>query len=504
MTSDLKFYWELVKKRLPVMSVIVTLCMGVGIGLAMTMPPRYEASAALVVEGAALPDTLFTSTVQSEAVNELQQIELRLMSRANLIDIASKHGVFSGAPDMSPDDIVDVMRAATEFTLQPGNRDSATILFVTFSNGDPQITANVVNEYVSYILSADAERRRDGSGQTLEFFENRVESLGRRLTEQNDAIVEFKEANSDALPENLGFRLDRQAQLQQRLSQISRERFLLLEQQNRLIEAGSQAGLLSGQLTAQEQEIARLQTELRSKLVIHEPDSPTIQFLQRQIEVQLAERVPGQEDNEDGPKSLLDIQLAGIESELRSIDMDIQAMEEEMDELEVAIQRTPQIAGRLEELDREYQNTQRQYNDAVLARSTAEQGVDVETSAKGERVALVEQAVVPESPTSPNRKLIAGGGVFVGSALAAMFFVLTELINNAIRRPVDLTRGLGVQPLATIPFIEEASVRRRRRIAKIAFILFVMVSIPVGLWALHTYYLPLDLLLEQVLEKIGV
>ena len=130
--------------------------------------------------------------------------------------------------------------------------------------------------------------------------------------------------------------------------------------------------------------------------------------------------------------------------------------------------------------------------------------MDVETAAKGERVVLIEQAAIPQRPNSPNRKLIAGGGVFAGSGLAAVFFVLTELVNSAIRRPGDLVKGLGVQPLATIPFIEEASVRRRRRILKILFILFVLTAIPFGLWSLHTYYLPLDLLFERVLERVGI
>lgn len=504
MTSDIKFYLELLKKRLPVMVVIFMLCAGVGVALALTMPPRYQASASLVVEGAALPDTLFTSTVQSEAAKELQAIELRLMTRANLIDIAAKHQVFRDAPEMSPDDVVTVMREATEFSLTSGGRDQATILRISFETGDANTAADVVNEYVTYVLQADAERRRDGSGQTLEFFEARVESLSRRLAEQSAQIVAHKEANNDALPEGLQFRLDRQSQLQERLNLNARDRTSLVEQRNRIVAAGSQAGLTSAALTPQQLEVNRLQTELRTKLAIHAPDSPTITFLQRRIELLQAEDLPGQISETDGLQSVLEIQLAGVDAEIRSLDQDTETIKAELEILQEAIEKTPQVAIRLDELEREYENTQLQYSEAVRARSTAEQGVDVETSAKGERVALIEQASVPEQPTAPNRKLIAGGGVFVGSALAAVFFIVTELINGAIRRPVDLMRGLGVQPLATIPYLEEPSVRRRRRMLKLSFILFVVISVPLALWAIHTYYLPLDLLFEKSLERVGL
>ena len=179
-------------------------------------------------------------------------------------------------------------------------------------------------------------------------------------------------------------------------------------------------------------------------------------------------------------------------------------MQAELAALESAIERTPKVANRLDAFEREYENTQSRYAEAVRGRARAEQGVDVEVAAKGERVVLIEQAAVPSFPTAPNRKLIAGGGVFVGSALAAIFFIITELVNSAIRRPVDLTRALNIQPLATIPYLEEESVRRRRRVLKILFVLYVLISIPLGLWAMHTYYVPLDLLLEKVMERVGL
>lgn len=504
MNSDIKFYWELIKKRLPVMTVIFALCAGIGVGLALTLPPQYRSSASLVVEGAALPDTLFTSTVQSESVRELQAMELRLMTRANLIDIAAKHRVFRDATGMSPDDVVEAMRASTDFALTPGRQDQATILRISFTSGNANVAADVVNEYVTYILNSDAERRRDDSGQTLEFFQNRVEALSRRLSEQSAEIVAYKEANNDALPEGLVFRLDRQSQLQERLNLNARDRTSLIEQRNRILAAGNRAGLQGGQLTPQQAEINRLQTELRAKLAIHAPDSPTITFLQRRIELLKSDDIPGQVAEVDGLQSMLDLQLAGVDSEIRSLDEDNASIEEELEVLRNAIERTPEVGIRLDELEREYENTQTQYDEAVRARSTAEQGVDVESQAKGERVALIEQGAVPESPYSPNRKLIAGGGVFAGSGLAAVFFVLTELVNSAIRRPVDLTRGLGVQPLATIPFIEPAFARRRRQFFKLIVIVFAMVAIPLGIWAVHTYYMPLDLLFEKVIERVGL
>ncbi len=504
MMGDIKFYWELIKRRMPIMVVIFVLCSGLGAGLALTMPPKYTASASLLVEGAQLPTDMIRSTVQSEAGRELQAIQLRLMTRANLIDIAAKFRVFRGE-DMSPDDIVTAMRQQTNFRIQSG-RNSNTILRITFQSARPKVAADVVNEFVTYVLRADVERRTGESGQTLEFFERQVSELSERLSEQSAEIVAFKEKNNDALPAGLNFRLSRQSQLQERLNLNARDRTSLIEQRNRIVEAGSSVGIADIPRSPQQAEINRLETELRSKLAIYAPDSPTINFLRRRIELLKTGDLPGedQEEQKDRFQSMLDLQLAGIDSEIRSLDQDTANMQAELEKLEKAIARTPAVANRLEKLEREYAATQTQYDAAVAGRARAEQGVDVEVAAKGERVVLIEQASVPSFPTSPNRKLIAGGGVFVGSALAAIFFLLTELVNNSIRRPIDLTRALNVQPLATIPFLEEESVRRRRRLLKILFVLYVLISIPLGLWAMHTYYMPLDLLFEKVIDRVGL
>lgn len=506
MSSDLTFYLEVLKRRLPIMLVIFVLCTGLGISASLTMPPKYRASASLFVEGAQISGNLVTSTVQTEAAKALRAMQLQLLTRDNLIRIANKYSVFAGESGLTPNDVVDEMRRMTNFSISYGNNANPTIMYVTFESGKPKIAADIVNEFVTQLLQADAERRIDDSGQTLEFFEQRVERLTEQLARQSAEILEFKEANKDALPDTLDYRLNRQSTLQDRLNILARDRMTQIEQRNRLEALGTAAGPQNVPMTPQQQEIAQLQSELRRKLAIYAPDSATIKFLRRRIEL-LESGGPIQGDASapaNSVNSILEVQLASIDARIQSIDDETAAVEKELAELTETIERTPGVAIALEKLDREYVNTQSMYNQAVAARSTAEQGVDVEVSAKGERVVLVEKASVPASPTSPNRKLIAGGGVLAGSGLAALFFVLAELINRSIRRPVDLTRGLGIQPLATIPFLEEESTRRRRRILKIIFMISVLIAVPMGLWAVHNYVMPLDLVVEKVLDKAGL
>ena len=134
MNIDLKFYYQLMLRRLPVMTVIFTLCAGLGVALAMTLPPKYEADAKLLVERAQIPGGLAESTVQIEANQQLQVIQQRLLTRANLVDVANKYRVFRGETGLSPDDVVDRMRDQTDIRLLTG-RDRATFMEISFTSG---------------------------------------------------------------------------------------------------------------------------------------------------------------------------------------------------------------------------------------------------------------------------------------------------------------------------------------------------------------------------------
>lgn len=504
MNSDFKFYTQVFMQRLPVMAVIFLICAGIGIGLAMVIPPRYQADATLLVESAQIEG----ATVVTPAAEQLQITEQRLMTRANLIDIANQFNVFAGEARLSPDEVVERMRELTEISTRSG-RDRATFMGISFTAGDAKVAAGVVNEFVDIVLNEDAERRQLLAGDRLNFYQQEVQRLQLELAERSAAIVAFKEANKNALPEGQDFRLERQAQLQERMNLALRDRAALNEQRNRLIAVGTAgAPAPAVQLTPEQQQLAQLRSELTSALSIYSETNPRVKLLRARIENLESAAQPASEEGEaasgSSANTVLDIQLAEIDSRISLIDEDIARAEQQLELLQGAIDQTPENAIRLEGLEREYLQTETFYNQAVAARAEAETGDRIEALSRGERISVVEQAVAPTEPNAPNRNLIAGGGVFAGTALASLFFALTELLNRSIRRPIELTRALGVQPLATIPYLEDAASRKRRRALKTILIVGILLAIPIALWVIHTFYMPLDLVMIRLTQRLGL
>lgn len=507
MNSDIKFYIALVIRRLPIMLVLVVLGSVIGLGLALTLPPTYRAEARLLVESAQIPDEMVVSTVQTSAEKQLQIIQQRLMTRANMIDVAQKYSVFADQQRMAPDDIFEKMEERTDIDVSAGRNELATIMEISFTADDPRTAASVVNEFVTLVENQSAIIRQTEATETADFFEAEVERLSGELNRKSAEIVAFKEANSDALPEEQSYRLSRQTQLLERLSLNARDLVSQREQRNRLLAIGT-TGSEAPRLTLEQQQLAQLQSELNSALSVYSESNPRVKVLRAQIETLKSSLSGGgtgeQQGSADPMQTVLDLQLADIDARIEFLEDDSAKIEDELARLRVAIEKTPENGIRLDTLTRDYENIQSQYSRAVASLATARVGESIQTQNKGERVSVIERAAPPNYASGPNRKLIAGGGLVLGTGLATLIFALLEFTNRAIRRPIDLTRSLGVQPLATIPFIEQESVKKRRRLVYMFLIAAAVVAVPLAVWALHTYYLPLDLLFEKILGTLGL
>ena len=512
---DFKFYGRLLVRRAPVMLLLLLVCSAIGIVLAVRLPTTYATTARMLVQAQQISEDLAASTVQINALEEVRLLQEQLMTRANLIEIANDHDVFEEINTMLPGDVVEAMREATRIEATGGESrrtgPQPVLVSVEFSARTPQIAADVVNDYVTRIREENIRIRTGAAGETLDFFEQEVQRLNTELNLRSAAITEFQRANADALPADQEFRLQRQTLLQERLAAAERERRSLEDTRQRTLEVFEATGRVSGagsaNLTPEQAELEELERELSRALTVYSDAAPQVQQLQRRIEV-LREQVAAQGDPSveaaTGAEAILNLQLAELDSRLEELNILITASEEEIGSLEDQIARTPLNGIALEGLQRDLDNVRLQYDNAVQAQSQASLGEQIEVTSRGQRITLIEAAAVPTSPASPNRPVIAAGGVAMGLALAAAFFLALELLNSTVRRPVEITNKLGITPLATVPYLESKTERLVRRFFRVLAALVVLAGVPAALWAVDTYYLPLDLLADRVLSRLGL
>ena len=509
--ADLKYYFSIFLRRLPYFLPVALVIAAVSVIVAVALPPAYVSQMQLIVESAQIPGELAAPTSDTPAQEQLQVVEQRLLTRANLLDIANRLQVLDDQVSLNPDEIVEAMRSRSTISFTSG-RDEASLMLLSFEAGSGEKAAAVLNEYLTLIQQEDIKSRTGRAAQTLEFFEQEVTRLNGELAEKSASILAFKTANSEALPDSLDYRLGQQSQLQDRIGQLDRDIFNLSSQRLRMVEVFQTTGQVASSrveaLTPEQQQLETLRSELSDALAIYSAENPRVKLLKARIsqveQIVSAQPVADPVDAVQTGNSMLDFQLTEIDTRIVSLKEEKTTATSALAKLEATIKLTPANAIRLDELTLNYQNIQLQYNSAVDRLAKASAGERIEFMSRGQKISVIEPPAVPNEPTKPNRLLIAGGGSAFGLFAGLGLVVLLELLNRAIRRPQDLVRALGVSPIATIPYVQTRGEVFARRGRKLILTLLILVCVPALIYAIHTFYQPLDVIAEKIMNKIGV
>jgi uncharacterized protein involved in exopolysaccharide biosynthesis len=518
---DFGFYFKLLLRRIHYVIFFTAIGTAAGVSLALLLPPVFSASALLVVESEQIPDELAASTVQTEAQEALEIIRQRILTRARLLELANEFEIF-GPPSgeerrsMTPDDVVEELRRRIEIRTTGGGRSgpAATLVTIGFTSDDATLSADVANDIVRQILEENVELRRGAASETLAFFEAEVQRLDRELARRESELLSFQEENLDALPDSLEFRRTQQAALQERVQQLQRLEATLLDRRERLVTLYETTGAVFSQQdeprSQNEAQLRQMREDLAMARAVLSEENPQLRLLQTRIET-METIVAEEQAAQVGTATEGDVQLSAFEIQLADIDGQIEAsaeeraqLTEELQTLQETISATPANAIRLQAMQRDYEAVQTQYARAISNRAAAETGDVIENLAKGQRITILEQAVAPSSPNSPNRRLIAAGGVAMGGAVGLGLVVLLELLNSSIRRPKDLETALGIRAFGTVPLMRSPGQRLRRRLIILTAFLVVLAGIPAALYLVHTQVMPLDLALRRAAEMAGL
>lgn len=497
MTFDLRFYVSLILRRLPLLIALVLTATLAGILYALSLPPVFRAEARLLIESPQIPDELAASTVVSTADEILLAIQQRILTRDNILAIAARHDLFAGEePRTEAETLKEVSGRISIY--MPANQGNTGVLIASFAASDPELSAKVTNEIADQVLQWSTELRTRASGNTLEFFQQEVRRLTGELAQQNAEIIEFEQANRDALPESLEYRRTRQASQQERLLQVNRELASLRDRRDRLTELYDRTGRLvaSGEDRSPEQlRLEEARQELASALVVLSPTNPRIRALQNEVAA-LEEAVKSQLDATGGGQlSAFEVQMLDIDGQIKYLAEQKALLEKDLAALDASIEATPANSVRIAELKSNYETLRVQYEEAVSSLSEARMGDRIVVTDRGQRITVIEKAVPPAVRSEPNRKRITVASFGAGVILSGALLVLLEVLNQTVRRPSELTKVLGAAPFGTISYLRGGRSPRRWSAARLVTLALFALNIPLLLLILHLYVGPLDSLL---------
>lgn len=482
---------------------------------AYVLPSVYEAQAKILVESQQIPDELARSTVTASASERLQLIEQRLMTRDNMLRLISDLGLYQDRSDLAVSEKIDQLRRSIQIrpiglnaSSRRGAEISAFTIEVSFTN--PASAARIANELVTTVLAQNIRARSERASETLEFFVNEQKRLASDLALIESEITTFKKENEQALPESLEFR---RAQLTRVIEndQEADQRLLELDEKLGMLRAAlSRASVFAPAASSpEEQQLRELEAELVQKRAVYTESHPDIRALKAQIAAVRASLPSGEIGG--GGADPQEIEVASIRSQIDNLNAQNallkdykQQLAKSRADLEASINDTPRIEVQLNALYRRHSELQTQYSEIVRKRTEAETGEKLEVNQQAERFEVIENAIVPDEPVSPERKKVVmlGGAMSIALAIGVAFLI--ETMRPAIRSAGQMERQLDLRPVVTIPYISTQSERRLRAVRTAGFLLLIFVGIPASLFAIDKYYMPLELIGTKIAEKSGL
>jgi uncharacterized protein involved in exopolysaccharide biosynthesis len=112
------------------------------------------------------------------------------------------------------------------------------------------------------------------------------------------------------------------------------------------------------------------------------------------------------------------------------------------------------VVNRLTSLEHELAFSKKIYDELTVAYGKSEVSTQAELQDKAGTFKIVDPAVLPITPVSPNRIKIILLGIIGGIAGAAGLIILLDAFDDSIKN-VDTVKSLGIPVLAVIPHIQD-------------------------------------------------
>jgi uncharacterized protein involved in exopolysaccharide biosynthesis len=197
-------------------------------------------------------------------------------------------------------------------------------------------------------------------------------------------------------------------------------------------------------------------------------------------------------------------QIDALSTERDSVKRQLAGLRGRLSDFERRLTLSPEVERQYAALARDYENARVKYQEVRAKQMEAQVSQNLEAERKGERFTLIDPALPPERPVSPNRPLILILGLLLSLVAAAAAALVADAMDSSVRSARDLRRLLGVDPLVVLPSMVTAEmlVARGERLRKV--LISVAVAVPVFLLLVNFLFMPLDVLLIVLARRFGM
>lgn len=478
-------YLAMLRRRAKVILIPAVLAPLVAFLISYAFPPKYTSQSTILVERQKVPENMVQPVVSEDWTARVATLQQQVLSDSQLQPVVQKIYPNKSSQEMS--EIIDDIRAnmivepvISDLSLiggtpkkKPGQSSPVPGFTVSFTAANARDAQQICNELTSLMVTENLKEIQASAQGTTDVLDRGIEDAKRNLDDMDSKLAAFKKQYVGQLPGDednnlkiltgLNSQLDANTQTLNRAQQDKSYTESMLAQQ---LAAWKSSQSATNPQTLQKQ-LSDLQSQLLQLQARYTDDHPDVIKAKAdiaEVKKKLAEINNAAPDTTDAsndkasatePPEIrqLRLQVHQYSDLISAATRDQKRLQQEIASYQGKVTLSPAIEEQYKELTRDYDNAQKNYQDLLAKKSTADLTVKMNNQSQGERMFPLNPANLPDSPSFPNRLLFAAGGLGVGLALGVALSMWLELRDKSIRTEADAEAALDLPILVTVPWV---------------------------------------------------
>jgi polysaccharide chain length determinant protein (PEP-CTERM system associated) len=462
---DYRKYLNLLLSHKRLFAVAALTIMSGAVVLSYILPKKYESQSTFFVEKNVLSDLVSGNTSRNnETQDALKGLNYAIISRSLLIKVINDLDLnLKQYNDSQLESFIMGLQKRTDVNINA----KEGLITVSFVDKSPRLARDYVNALVRRYLEENLSSKREESYGATSFLSDQVASSKMKLDKIDTEIAGLRAKYGVALDIPPGsIQMDNGAGLQ-RLDDLILRRAQLEATRNQLRSNNPAKNRL-----------AALQRRLEELRVEYTDNYPEVIKVKADIEA-------ARQEANSGSATVTDHQeLARVEAELSAVRAS-EASQRALNRRGIATVN-PTARASFDSLMQEKISLRATYDQLMARQNQAEMSKQMAVQDKTTIFRIVDPAVLPLFPKSPNRMKIILIGIAAGLVGGFALLMAIDYFDKSVKS-VDTLKALGVNVLAVIPKISDpqAIVNERRRDLRLYLVSGTYFSMIVALLALE-------------------
>jgi polysaccharide chain length determinant protein (PEP-CTERM system associated) len=470
----LKYIKLIIERRY--LFIITSLCvMSIIVWGSYFIPKKYEAKSVIFIERNVIEDLVKGIAITPSMHARIKVLRDTMLSRSLVLDVLRKLDLDSQAKDNAElEEMIMKFQEKTNIKVRSNNN----LVTVSFVNKDPVLARDYINNLVNMYVEKNIFAKRKEAYDATRFLKEQVAFFKEKMDKGEEAIIKFRQNQGIYIAMDERSVINEIKDYQKEIEKLKirkNELTATLDSIKKQLKNEKPFTVTVFSTKEIEGTIESLENRLMQLLTRYTENYPEVIKLRAQIEAlkkqhkaEPAGRSKGSTESEISTANPVYQQLKQkmmeIDAEINALNAKEKHLQRLIAEKEEELRHIPESKKKLADLEQERDSYKNVYEKLLERLGQSEVSKQMEIEDKATTFRIIEPAVLPTIPVSPNRKLLIFAGIAIGFLSGFGLVFLLDYTDSSVRT-LDTLKTFGLPVLAIIPTIQSPDdlVRKRRK-----------------------------------------